>query len=388
MLVQGVRPACARCLKGITALIAAALAPSAWAEGPIDAALLYTSEIWTAASGGASSDLRYLDNLDLIIDADLEAGLGWRGTSMRIYGLYNNGKSFTQLAGDAQVVSSIETGVQAFLLYEAWVEQRFGRASFKAGLMEVNFEFDVLESANLFVHAAHGFGTDIGLSGRTGPSTFPLTSLGARADYQISETIKARVAVFDGVPGDPNAPNRTAIKLGNGDGALIIGEAEIAIPKGKILAGHWRFTRDFSAFDGPPGTGDRGTYVRAERQVFQAGTDPQAGLTAFARLGIANGGSSSYSRFVGAGLVYQGVGARRPRDQIGIAVAAAFASNRFQQQTGARAAEWNVELTYRLEINEHLALQPDIQYIINPAANAGLRDVVAIGLRAQIGAAF
>lgn len=361
---------------------------TATADGAIVPTLAYTSEIWMAASGGESRDLRYLDNLDIIFNADLEKGLGLRGTSMRLYGLYNNGRSFSQIAGDAQVGSSIETGVQAFLVYEAWVEHRIGNASIKAGLMELNFDFDVLESANLFVHAAHGLGTDLGLSGRNGPSTFPVTSLGARLAYDVSEHVTLRLAVFDGVPGDPNALNKTAIKLGNGDGALIIGEAQITIAKDKILIGHWRYTSDFDQFEGQRRNGNTGTYIRAERQLFQAGADPNAGLVAFARLGTADGQANAFHRFIGAGIVYTGPSAQRPNDELGLAVAAAFASNPFQRQSGARPAEWNVELTYQMQVTPFLALQPVAQYIINPSADAMRSDVLAIGLRAQVAASF
>lgn len=75
------------------------------------------------------------------------------------------------------MISNIETGVRATRLYEAWLETGLGeRGSLRAGLYDLTSEFDVLETANLFIHSAHGIGSDIGLSGLNGPSIFPVTS--------------------------------------------------------------------------------------------------------------------------------------------------------------------------------------------------------------------
>src|SRR3546814_3118125 len=55
---------------------------------------------------------------------------------------YNNGRSISDLAGDVQAVSNIETGVRALRLYEAWIDQKIGdAASIKLGLYDLNSEF-------------------------------------------------------------------------------------------------------------------------------------------------------------------------------------------------------------------------------------------------------
>ncbi|MCG8506051.1 MAG: carbohydrate porin, partial [Sphingomonadales bacterium] len=115
-----------------------------------------------------SRGVRYLDNLDLTLEADLGRAVGLADTTLFLYGLYNNGTAFSDgLVGDAQVVSNIEAPVAAFRLYEAWLEHRLfeDAVSLRAGLYDVNAEFDALESAGLFLNSAHGIGTDIGQTG-------------------------------------------------------------------------------------------------------------------------------------------------------------------------------------------------------------------------------
>ena len=225
------------------------------ADPPLVVDLTYTADIWRAARGGVRAGTRYLDNLDIVAEADMERLVGWNGATVGVYGLYNNGASLGELLGDAQTASNIETGVRAFRLYEAWIDQKIGsNASVRLGLYDLNSEFDALETSSLFMGSAHGIGTDISQSGENGPSIFPSTSLGLRLAMSPAAGWTVRAAILDGVPGDPAQPQRTAIKLGNGDGALLVGEVEAPLKGGKLLLGHWRYTALADAVSGAGST--------------------------------------------------------------------------------------------------------------------------------------
>ena len=358
------------------------------------AGIAYTGEVWSAVSGGLDDDARYLANLDLTIEADLEKLAGWTGATVFAYGLYNNDSSISDLVGDVQTVSNIETDVEAFRLYEAWLQQRLGeKASIKIGLYDLNSEFDALDTAGLFINSAHGIGSDIGLTGENGPSIFPVTSLGARLEYGFASDWAVRLAVLDGVPGDPDRPKRTAVQLGDGDGALIAAEVEAPMPHGRVLLGHWRYTGQFEQLDGEMDDGNLGVYLRAEHRLWPepGAGEPNAGkqgLAGFARAGWSKGDINPYNVFLGGGLVYTGVFEGPPDDRLGLAVAAAFSSRRFRSLAEVERAEVNVEVTYHLPITDFFALQPNVQYIVNPSADPALKNARAVGLRAEIGLEF
>ena len=122
----------------------------------------YTGDLWSVSSGGIDEDLVYLDALDLQLSVDLEATTGWTGAQAFIYGLYTNGNSVSDLAGDINGVSNIETGLEGVRIVEAWVDQAFGggKGSLRIGLYDVASEFDAGEARALFLNAAHGSGTD------------------------------------------------------------------------------------------------------------------------------------------------------------------------------------------------------------------------------------
>lgn len=351
-------------------------------HGPLLLQVTYTSEVIGNASGGVRRGTRYLDNLDIVFEADMEQLAGWTGAQIHIYGLYNNGHSVSELVGDTQAVSNIETGVSALRLYEAWIDQKFGdRVSLRAGLYDLNSEFDSLDAAGLFVGSANGIGTDFAQSGHNGPSIFPSTALAARLAVTPAEGWTVRAAILDGVPGDPARPGRTAIRLGNGDGSLLVGEAEAPLAGGKLLLGHWRYTAQFDRNDGSgAGRGNAGTYVRAELPLLAKG---ERQIDGFVRLGTASGRFNMFDGFAGGGLKFSGWFPGRDKDEFGVAFAAAFTSDSYRTLTGAASAEVALEATYRAQLTPWLAVQPSIHYIRRPSADPGIRDALVLGIRAE-----
>ena len=116
-------------------------------------------------------------------------------------------------------------------------------------------------------------------------------------------------------------------------------------------------------------------------------------MSGFIRVGYANERINQFSHYIGAGVVYTGPCKSRDEDQIGFALAAAGNGDDFKRATGLAGDapndyETNLELSYRAQLTDWLAVQPDIQYIINPGAVSGLRDALALGIRLEIGTTF
>jgi porin len=351
-------------------------------HGPLLLQATYSGEVMGNVAGGRRRGTRYLDNLDIVFEADMDRLVGWTGAQIHIYGLYNNGHSISDLAGDAQAVSNIETGVSALRLYEAWIDQRFGdHVSLRAGLYDLNSEFDSLDAAGLFVSSPHGIGTDFAQSGQNGPSIFPNTALAARLQIAPADGWVFRAAVLDGVPGDPDRPRHTVIRLKDQEGALLVGEIEAPLGGGKLLLGHWRYTARFDRQDGSgTGRGNDGTYVRAELPLVTHGDRK---LEGFVRLGTADDRFNMFDRFAGAGLKFTGWIPGRSDDEMGIAIAAAFTSDRYRAANGATASEVALEATYRTQLTPWFALQPSMHYVRRPSADPAIRDALVLGLRAE-----
>ncbi|MFM2411056.1 MAG: hypothetical protein RL481_1884 [Pseudomonadota bacterium] len=353
-------------------------------EDGVSVELGYTAEL---LGGGGRSNPTYVDNLDVIVEARTGE------TKFHLYGLYNNGRDFSgRRFPRGFVASNIETGVKAVRLYEAWVEQGFagGGASVLAGLYDYNSEFDALGASAIFLNPIHGIGNDIAQAGENGPSIFPVTSLGVRVQVKPSDTLTVRAAVLDGVSGDPARPRRTAIKLGKGDGAFIAFEADKTIGDWRLMAGYWGYTAQFedglaSAVAGASvrRRGNQGLYLRGEGLV--AGAKEGKGADAFFRLGRANGRFNEIGLMATTGFHFRAPFAGRPDDAAGLAVSWSSSATRarsLQSRLGEPITrdEWGFEATYAFKITDWLTLQPDLQYVINPAFERGRKAVVG-GLR-------
>lgn len=93
-----------------------------------------------------------------------------------------------------------------------------------------------------------------------------------------------------------------------------------------------------------------------------------------------------FGTYVGGGLVYTGALPGRPGDRLGLAFASAANGDRFREAaafagTPVERRETVWELTYRIEFGEAFALQPDVQYVVNPSTDPTLDDAWVVGLR-------
>lgn len=343
----------------------------------------YTADILSNVSGGIDSGTQYLDNLDVTLEIDVSKAWGFGGGRVFLYGLYNNGETFSdELVGDAQVVSNIEAP-EAIRLYEAWYEYDGGPWSVRAGLYDLNSEFDVNRTGSLFLNSSHGIGADFGQSGLNGPSIFPVTSMALRGEWQADD-LTARFAVLDGVPGDPDDPGSNAIDLSRRDGMLLTGELDVPVSASmRLWTGYWRYTGSFEHPFGPgEASGNDGWYLGVEKELDVRGKS----ASVFARYGRADPEFNVFDDYLGVGIVLDAPFPGRPRDALGLAVASAGAGTPYRHSLIAagdvpEARETIWEVTYRLVVNENLELQPDVQFVSNPSSTSSVEDALAVGLR-------
>lgn len=384
------------CIFGALAATKADDAPDEAAAEPaplLSIQVAYTGDVWGIASGGLEGGGAYIDGLDVQLALDLDRALAWSGAQIFVYGIAGNGNSISEKAGDLQGPSNIEIGVEAVRLVEAWLDQSFaeGRGSVRVGLYDVCGEFDAGEVRALFINASHGSGPDFSQTGLNAPSMWPVTSLGARVNWNFESGAYARVAILDGVPGDLDHPKRTAFDLDDGDGALVVGEAGLTNGEGRLWSlGIWGYTEEFpDLVTAATHDGNVGFYIALEEPLLSRAGGADFDLAGSLRFGIANDDINPLSSFFGATVVATGLIAERPNDQLGLGVAMANAGRPFRAtiaDAGGDPAhqEINFELTYYADVTEWLSVQPDLQWIVNPGADSAVDDALVAGLRVQV----
>lgn len=371
-----------RLAAGSFLVAAALLATHAHAEdGPaLKLSGSYKADLAGTVSGGLAKRGRVLDDLQIFGDLDLEKAVGWKGATAHFQLLNNSGAAPNDDAGTLQGVDNIEVARQRGRLFEAWVEQGFGdKASVRAGLYDLNSEFYANESAGLLLAPAFGIGSELAATGPNGPSIFPSTALAVRLRWTPNEHVYVQAAALNadaGVLGDPGG-----IKTSFDNGVLMIAEAGWQ-GRGKVAFGTWRYSQKQDDIRAVTPAGDpvqataQGAYVLLERQLTGEGDDAVRATTAFARLGVSDGDTTSFKGGWQAGLLVKHVFEGRPDSAFSVGVDQAFLSAKYRGNAldaGQRLehSEGAIELTYSDKIGP-VTIQPDLQYVKDPGADGGV----------------
>lgn len=363
------------------------LAPGAQAHetlAPLDVHANYAADLLSNVEGGQEKGTAVIGRASLTVKLDGRA-LGLDGVTFFTDILYSHGPEFSdRYSGDSQSVTGNQ-GDGRLKPLETWVSVPLGGGLVaKAGLMDLNAEFDVQVVGGLFLHGSHGMGPDFSQSGVNGPSAYPFTSVGGTLRMD-GNAWTVRVAAFDPVAGSLSDPSDTVFRLPGEKGLLLAAEGSVKImPSVGIKLGAWTYTSRFDALDeiAPDGNPirlrkSRGVYGMVEGQIAGA-------LNGWVRAGIADDRVNPIGSYIGGGLTYGSDGSI-----FGVAVAHARLGDPAMAASLAagevpKRAETAFELTYAFNVHDRVSVQPDVQYIVNPAWRMDRKDALVVGVRVGV----
>lgn len=348
---------------------------------------------------GDNHESTYTNLFSAAFSLDMEKLASISGGSAYLWIVDTVGDNPAEVIGSIHAPSNI-AAASAVRLLEAWYEQSAlnDRLGVLVGFYAVDSEFDFKSTADIFISGSFGTGLELSESGLNGPSIFPVTSFGTRIRYDFSENIKGRLAVLDGVPGDPDDPTATAVfDFSSSQGIFAIGEIDwVNSPDEsfrRIGVGAWHYTTTFDDVldtqpDGEPvqRKGSSGFYGFIESMIYQEPGDPKQGLAGLVRLGVADQNVQQVAAYYGAGVVYRGLFPGRDGDSIGFGFSTAVNGDKFKQaqaQAGEPVTDSETEwvLIYSAKINRWLRLQPVIQYMVDPGTDPAADNAFLLGLR-------
>ena len=356
-------------------------------QSAVSLRLLYTGEEAYNAAGGLHDGATYMNNVLAQVHVDAGTAFGWTGGTIVVEGFYENEDSLdTQYVGAIQDPSAIDTsGVTTARLYQAFYKQDLGDTDLLFGIYDLQTEFGSTKPMDVFFNGAYAWTTTLDQSGVNGPSTYPSTSLAFRIHEKLGRHWRVQAAVLDGVPDSLKDPRATAVNINRSNGALLIGEVDYLPSRTtKIMAGAWDYTGKFTLIDQDmlsaplrQGFGSAGGYVGASMRLYSPA--PKRGLDIFATFGVGDATRQIVDRSLNLGMTYTGLFGGRPTDKLGIAAGIAHAGNAYRDMQAAfhdatYAYETNFELTYRAQVNDWLAVQPDAQYWIHPSVTPSLHN--------------
>lgn len=381
-------------LTGIFPLVNLLNAQDELNEGTSNSALsfeaAYVSDYVNGFTGTINNRRTYLGLIDIGASFSTEnAGL-WSGGEFYIQVENTHGGTPTgDFVNDFQVFSNIENGDNTYL-YMAWLKQKFGKLSVLAGVHDLNAEFVVSEYAGLFINSSFGIMPTIAVN--IPVPIFPKPALGFVTRYDATEQLSVQTAIYDGDPGDLETdPYNINHSLSKDEGILNVNELQYITGSGKGIykAGFYYHTAEFTNYSDTTETknGNYGVYFIGDQKLLSKAGDDNEGLGAFLQLGLAPSKYNFNCLYLGCGLSYTGLFMKNHNDALGAGIAYAKICSKYLNDYNNQwlPHETTLELTYTAQITENIAIQPDVQYIINPGA-LRFTDNVLVGLvRLNIG---
>ena len=389
----------------------------------IDLGFTHKSDVLSNMSGGIKRGTAWLGHTEARVRMNLEKLWGWDATTAYLHYHSQLGSKFnTHYVGAFVGVDNIEAATNTAQLFHAWLQKNFSDDSLSllAGIYPIDSEFYVTDTSGVFLQPPYGMANEVAQSGRNGPPIFPIGALAVRVKYTSpSKNFYLQGALADGVPGDPNNPHGTHVKLGHGDGTLSIvefgytpqeGESPFGAVKlgelievgqkmheehesfNKTAVGFWRYSMRFDdldpaavdTFGNPLRHISQGIYFLAERTLFVEKEHPSQGLSGFIRFGTASRDIHQADWTGSIGLRYHGLFDGRDDDIGGVAVTVNHASDKYQRLTSSLSRETDIEATYRAQIRPWLALQPTLQCILNPNMDSVQKNAWIAGMRLEV----
>ncbi len=333
--------------------------------------LNYTGDILANLNGGITTGHTYLGMANLSISFNTKKAGLWKGGEFFINGANTHGgEPSANIIGDFQTVSNIEAGELTYL-HEFWFKQTFGQHSVTIGLQDLNANFAASGFGGMFINSSFGIHSTI--ADNVPSPIFPLTRPGLEIQLGLSESFRLKAAVFDGLLSDyQNNEYNTNWSLKTADGILFISEIEFSTSlknnPGSYKIGYYQHE---NAINSNEQTSDnlinRGFYLVAD-QLLTKHITRDGGLGFFGQVSYSNPNKNNHFAYFGVGLHYCGISNNRCNDEVGIGLA----HSRFKSSFNGN--ETAIELSYKAQLGEHFFIQPDLQYIINPA---GTEEVIA-----------
>lgn len=309
---------------------------------------------WSKNFRGGASSAGSFDrySLDLSLTLDTRKLANWSGGTAFVRMKNHFGANGGDYVGDAQGFSNIDD-VPRTRLYELWYEQKFfsDRLRLKAGKIDANSDFAVVQVAGDFLNSSMGYSPTI-VALPTYPEPQPAVTLFVipRSHYQVSTG-------FFRTLDDGN------MLLLEGSRAWRIGVQEL---NGRFSLGAWHLTGKIPCFDGDDKDGTEGIYLVGEQTIFSRKfSNGEQRLSAFMQFGHADGDISRFTRHLGGGLVLSPLFSFRPQDSIGAAVTSA----RFTDSPDAGyeyPSELASEVYYKIGLTHFISVVPDVQFIHHP----------------------
>ncbi|MET0238707.1 MAG: carbohydrate porin [Sphingobium sp.] len=372
--------------------------------------IAHVNHTLTNIRGGTRGTLRNAGQFTFGLTTDMEKVAGLPGTvQMTVVARY--GESFNALNGINALVNpmSIQGRGEIWRVSQLWYRTTVAGVDVKLGRMFFNEDFNI--SRCDFVNGYFCLGENTRVASASWP-TSPVSEWAVRVQKDVGGgvTLKAGAYLYD----PTNLDMTKNFYIGARDITGIVAPVEAALAtRINGLPGTYSIGLLYSNADmADPVLNTRhqiraiaggsalirreqwGGWITARQQLTRARPDGSNNLSVFFNLSQFTSQTPSNENAMALGLNYTGLIKGRPRDEIGLAFGSARVNHRITDAArivnanggnqAIRTREYAVEAYYGIAVMPGVTVNPDIQFIFDPAGDAARRNVVIVGARTAI----
>lgn len=324
--------------------------------------------------GGVKTGSDYMGRVHITLGFDTE-NLGlWKKGEFFINGVNAHGGIPTStFIGDFQPISRNEA-TQRTGLFELWYRHTFGNVSVLVGQHDMNSSFGTSNYGGYSINSAFGMYPSVTPNAGQTFSIYPRTMPAIYVRYD-SDNITIQGAIYAGSSeAFDKDPYNTRWKLN--ESRLLVGEVHYKNIKNGVQRGIYKlgivhhsgqFTdiiNNINKIDG-----NLGIYLIAEQLLTQESMNKNQGLGLFLQLGSAQGNQNLIDFYKSFGMVYKGLFPKRDKDTLFLGFVNSSMNDELLEVSTLTDSRSILELNYAINLGEHLIIQPDLQYILNPGAD-------------------
>lgn len=361
-------------------------------------------------SGGVKTGATVQGLTTMTMDVDTSKAFGLKGGAFHVSALQLHGRPLSPYYLNTLQTANGNEGGNATRLWELWYDQAFlgGKFDLKLGQQSIDNEFIGSAYSALFVNTMAGWPIVPSVDLYGGGPAYPLSSLGVRGQLKPNDHVAILAGVFDDDPGgagfnaDQQALDARGGRFSLKNGALWIAELQystglLGLP-GTYKFGGWYDSANFA--DELYGYNHRGNYSLygvVDQTIWQAAKNSNRTLNVFGRIMAAPSDRNLVDFGFNGGLTLTAPLPGRDNDQAGLDFGVAHVSSRVAEADAAaglprQGTETLIEATYQAQATSWLVLQPDIQYVVDPAGGINnpsgsgkkLGNELVAGLRAVV----
>lgn len=348
----------------------------------VNRGMLFTIQYWTNLAGNPTGGLEqgftYTDQVNLSTDFDMEKLMKWKGGKLHV--VFNNrvGTSLSaEDIGNKFPVQQLFGGGERFRLVELSVEQSFAdnRINIRGGRYP-NDDFGTTPMYCLFMSQAfcgypQGLGQDVNLP------YFPASTWSGRVQIQPNSAFFVQFGAYEVNPAQNDASGFDWSTKGATGVAFMNEFWYVRGGKSGQLPGHYKIGIYHDTSD----DGKTGAYLLVDQTVLAApagrGTaGVPSGLTLLGGVTYGDPDKTPLKTFAFGAVIANGLISARPFDTQGIS----FSVGHFSPGTNADR-EMVLEIHYGFQVTRWFSLQPNLQWILDPAGSGEIPDALVLGVQ-------